>query len=66
MGGSVVAASIAVGALLKRIADTVALCPLFRRMPAGLIAIDLARQTLQLFPDSYALVVSHENLTNNW
>jgi 3-ketoacyl-CoA synthase len=34
--------------------------------PAGLVAIDLARQTLQLFPDSYALVVSHENLTNNW
>uniref|UniRef100_A0A383VE34 3-ketoacyl-CoA synthase n=1 Tax=Tetradesmus obliquus TaxID=3088 RepID=A0A383VE34_TETOB len=33
---------------------------------AGLVAIDLARQTLQLFPDSYALVVSHENLTNNW
>ena len=21
---------------------------------------------LQLYPDSYAVVVSHENLTNNW
>jgi 3-ketoacyl-CoA synthase len=33
---------------------------------AGVVAIDLARQMLQLYPDSYALVVSHENLTNNW
>jgi 3-ketoacyl-CoA synthase len=30
------------------------------------IAVDLARQMLQLFPDSYALVVSTENLTYNW
>jgi 3-ketoacyl-CoA synthase len=30
------------------------------------IAIDLARQMLQLYPDSYALVVSTENLTYNW
>jgi 3-ketoacyl-CoA synthase len=33
---------------------------------AGVIAVDLARQMLQLFPDSYALVVSTENLTYNW
>jgi 3-ketoacyl-CoA synthase len=33
---------------------------------AGIVAIDLARQMLQLYPDTYALVVSHENLTNNW
>jgi hypothetical protein len=33
---------------------------------AGVIAIDLARQMLQLYPDSYALVVSTENLTYNW
>eukprot|EP00877_Chromochloris_zofingiensis_P010954 jgi/Chrzof1/6111/Cz17g10060.t1_LCKAS5[v5.2] len=33
---------------------------------AGIIAIDLARQMLQLYPDSYALVVSTENLTYNW
>eukprot|EP00877_Chromochloris_zofingiensis_P008304 jgi/Chrzof1/3727/Cz13g06210.t1_LCKAS9 len=33
---------------------------------AGVVAIDLARQMLELYPDSYALVVSHENLTNNW
>jgi hypothetical protein len=30
------------------------------------VAIDLARQMLQIYPDSYALVVSHENLTSNW
>jgi predicted naringenin-chalcone synthase len=34
--------------------------------PAGVIAVDLARQMLQLYPDSYALVVSTENLTYNW
>eukprot|EP00878_Enallax_costatus_P002014 GHUV01002178.1.p1 GENE.GHUV01002178.1~~GHUV01002178.1.p1 ORF type:complete len:506 (+),score=137.11 GHUV01002178.1:244-1761(+) len=33
---------------------------------AGVIAIDLARQMLQLYPDSYALVISTENLTYNW
>lgn len=33
---------------------------------AGLVAIDLAKQVLQLQPSSYVLVVSHENLTNNW
>lgn len=33
---------------------------------AGVIAVDLARQMLQLYPDSYALVVSTENLTYNW
>eukprot|EP00878_Enallax_costatus_P003354 GHUV01003563.1.p1 GENE.GHUV01003563.1~~GHUV01003563.1.p1 ORF type:complete len:536 (+),score=169.57 GHUV01003563.1:329-1936(+) len=33
---------------------------------AGVVAIDLARQMLQLYPDTYTLVVSHENLTNNW
>lgn len=33
---------------------------------AGIIAVDLAKQMLQLFPDSYALVVSTENLTFNW
>jgi 3-ketoacyl-CoA synthase len=30
------------------------------------IAIDLARQTLQLHPNTYALVVSTENITQNW
>jgi len=30
------------------------------------VAIDLARQMLQIYPNSYALVVSHENLTSNW
>jgi 3-oxoacyl-[acyl-carrier-protein] synthase III len=33
---------------------------------AGVVAIDLAQQVLQQVPDTYALVVSHENLTNNW
>ncbi|ESR33313.1 hypothetical protein CICLE_v10004792mg [Citrus x clementina] len=33
---------------------------------AGLISIDLAKQLLQLQPNSYALVVSTENLTMNW
>jgi len=33
---------------------------------AGVVALDLARQMLQLYPDRYALVVSHENLTSNW
>jgi 3-ketoacyl-CoA synthase len=32
---------------------------------AGVIALDLARQMLQLNPGTYALVVSHENITNN-
>eukprot|EP00879_Flechtneria_rotunda_P017969 GHRR01018833.1.p1 GENE.GHRR01018833.1~~GHRR01018833.1.p1 ORF type:complete len:680 (+),score=136.37 GHRR01018833.1:887-2926(+) len=31
---------------------------------AGVIALDLARQMLELYPNSYALVVSHENITN--
>jgi 3-ketoacyl-CoA synthase len=30
------------------------------------IAVDLARQMLQLCPDTYALVVSTENITQNW
>jgi 3-ketoacyl-CoA synthase len=33
---------------------------------AGVVAVDLARQMLELFPESNVLVVSHENLTNNW
>ena len=33
---------------------------------AGVIAVDLARQMLQLYPDTYALVVSTENITQNW
>ncbi|XP_076900389.1 3-ketoacyl-CoA synthase 20-like [Bidens hawaiensis] len=33
---------------------------------AGLIAIDLAKQLLQVNKDSYALVVSMENITLNW
>ncbi|KAA8527686.1 hypothetical protein F0562_035445 [Nyssa sinensis] len=33
---------------------------------AGLISIDLARQLLQVHPNSYALVVSMENITLNW
>lgn len=31
---------------------------------AGVIAIDLAREMLELYPNSYVLVVSHENITN--
>ncbi|KAK4732463.1 hypothetical protein R3W88_025451 [Solanum pinnatisectum] len=33
---------------------------------AGLISIDLAKQMLQVQPNSYALVVSMENITLNW
>ncbi|KAI0491820.1 hypothetical protein KFK09_026081 [Dendrobium nobile] len=33
---------------------------------AGLISIDLAKQLLQTHPNSYALVVSMENITLNW
>lgn len=33
---------------------------------ASPIAIDLARQMLQLYPSTYALVVSTENITQNW
>nr|WDA53417.1 3-ketoacyl-CoA synthase 2 [Erycina pusilla] len=33
---------------------------------AGLISIDLAKQLLQSHPNSYALVVSTENITLNW
>jgi 3-ketoacyl-CoA synthase len=33
---------------------------------SGVIAVDLARQMLQLYPNSYALVLSTENLTYNW
>jgi hypothetical protein len=38
-----------------------------RRPPAaGVIATDLARQLLTIYPNTYALVVSTENLTYNW
>ncbi len=30
------------------------------------IAIDLAQQMLQLYPSTYALVISTENITQNW
>ncbi|KAJ8442344.1 hypothetical protein Cgig2_018600 [Carnegiea gigantea] len=33
---------------------------------AGVISIDLAKQLLQVQPNSYALVVSTENITLNW
>ncbi|KAG6739322.1 hypothetical protein POTOM_056915 [Populus tomentosa] len=33
---------------------------------AGLISIDLAKHLLQVHPNSYALVVSMENITLNW
>ncbi|OIV90717.1 hypothetical protein TanjilG_15103 [Lupinus angustifolius] len=33
---------------------------------AGLLSIDLAKQLLQVHPNSYALVVSMENITLNW
>ncbi|KAM0861282.1 hypothetical protein ACQ4PT_046013 [Festuca glaucescens] len=33
---------------------------------AGLIAVDLARDLLQVNPDSYAVVISTENITLNW
>lgn len=33
---------------------------------AGLISIDLGRQLLQVHPNSYAVVISMENITLNW
>ncbi|XP_077245434.1 3-ketoacyl-CoA synthase 11-like [Tasmannia lanceolata] len=33
---------------------------------AGLVSIDLAKQLLQVHPNSYALVMSMENITQNW
>ena len=30
------------------------------------VAIDLARQMLQIYPSTYALVLSTENITQNW
>ncbi len=33
---------------------------------ASPISIDLAKQLLQLHPSTYALVVSTENITQNW
>ncbi|CAN0857276.1 3-ketoacyl-CoA synthase 2 [Linum grandiflorum] len=33
---------------------------------AGLISVDLARDLLQVHPNTYALVVSTENITRNW
>ncbi|XP_021741629.1 3-ketoacyl-CoA synthase 11-like [Chenopodium quinoa] len=33
---------------------------------AGVISVDLAKQLLQVHPNSYALVVSTENITLNW
>ncbi|GLU10251.1 hypothetical protein SLE2022_270700 [Rubroshorea leprosula] len=33
---------------------------------AGLISIDLAKDLLQVHPNSYALVISMENITLNW
>lgn len=33
---------------------------------AGLISIDLAKQLLQVHPNSYAVVISTENITLNW
>lgn len=33
---------------------------------AGIISIDLAKELLQVHPNSYALVVSMENITLNW
>ena len=33
---------------------------------ASLVAVDLARKVLSVTPGAYVLVVSHENITNNW
>jgi 3-ketoacyl-CoA synthase len=33
---------------------------------AGVVALDLARSLLREHPGSYALVVSHENVTNSY
>ncbi|KAG6494774.1 3-ketoacyl-CoA synthase 11-like [Zingiber officinale] len=33
---------------------------------AGLLSIDLAKDLLQVYPNSYALVISMENITLNW
>jgi hypothetical protein len=46
--------------------STLCRCRFESRPAAGVVAIDLARQMLQLYPNTYALVVSHENLTSNW
>lgn len=35
-------------------------------LTAGVIATDLARQLLNIYPNTYALVVCTENLTYNW
>jgi hypothetical protein len=47
-------------------ADCVLLLCLAFLLLSGVIAVDLARQMLQLYPNSYALVLSTENLTFNW
>jgi 3-ketoacyl-CoA synthase len=33
---------------------------------AGVVAVDLAKQMLQLHPNTYALIISTENVTQNW
>lgn len=33
---------------------------------AGVIALDLAKELLELHPNKIAMVVSHENITNNY
>lgn len=35
-------------------------------MSAGVIALDLAKELLELHPNKIAMVVSHENITNNY
>jgi hypothetical protein len=41
-------------------------CLLASAAAAGVIALDLARELLGQHPNSIALVVSHENITNNY
>jgi hypothetical protein len=47
-------------------ADNSDFCSLACAPAAGVIALDLAKELLELHPESYALVVSHENITNNY
>ncbi|KAI3870222.1 hypothetical protein MKW92_041917 [Papaver armeniacum] len=69
------------GALISYIGILIVNCSLFNPTPslnivsynlggmgcsAGLISIDLAKDLLQVHPNSYALVISMENITLNW
>ncbi|KAG8389951.1 hypothetical protein BUALT_Bualt01G0032900 [Buddleja alternifolia] len=50
----------------KDIGVLVVNCSLFNPTPAGVIAVDLAKDMLQVYRNTYAVVVSTENITQNW